>query len=90
LFKIRKKSYYFKYIIAKEYSEKKEEEEINQSASNLLIIDESENNIIYKPKNLGLLMSNIFKESKKSIKGAAITSIKKIAKMNFNEKSVSY
>ena len=51
-------------VISKEYSEKKESEELNQ-ASNLLIIDESENNIIYKPKNLGLLISNIFKESKK-------------------------
>ena len=77
-------------VIAKEYSEKNEPEENNQSSSNLLITDELENNILYKPKNLGLLMSNVFKESKKSIKGAAITSINKIAKMKFNEKNISY
>ena len=55
-------------VIAKEYSEKNESEETKQSSSNLLITDELENYILFKPKNLGLLMSNVFKESKKSIK----------------------
>ena len=55
-------------VIVKEYSEKNESEETKQSSSNLLITDELENYILFKPKNLGLLMSNVFKESKKSIK----------------------